>query len=415
MKYYFNKKYRYYGHLIRVLVANGKWPLLSLYLSLLKLFIGKAGSKYYIYQYLPKVIKKKVSPFDSSQCSSLYISPTIDYKFYNNFLHQFSYCASDYLYVISMSPAPPGKESEFELINLINVQFKLIIKNFILATIALLKLDFDTLLSIHSYYLNTSIDFLLKNFDFYEHSVYMSDPVSPYVCRLANIIKSSEGSIGICLNSPYLKPKEYLYYSKFIIYSRFSFNLFAKNNNIVKLLSTTFLKYPNQVNNQNDLSPFIPSKSILYLFISQPISIHYEKKNLLTKSLFFLQQNSILIYLIFRVIFESDQPIYFCYRMHPRDSRITLKYFLMKSCVFFFPNSFAISDKKVSLHNDYIINASRVYLYSSTMAIDLISKNPNLKIFTSSYKYYSYLNSIASDRSKLYLFSLKKLFDHSLN
>ena len=90
MKYYFNKRYRYYGHLIRVLVANGKWPLLSLYLSLLRLFIGKAGSKYYIYQYLPKVIKKKVSPFDSSQCSSLYISPTIDYKFYNNYLHQFS-------------------------------------------------------------------------------------------------------------------------------------------------------------------------------------------------------------------------------------------------------------------------------------------------------------------------------------
>ena len=101
--------------------------------------------------------------------------------------------------------------------------------------------------------------------------------------------------------------------------------------------------------------------------------------------------------------------------MHPRDSRITLKYGLMKSFVFFFPNSFAISDGKVSLHKDYIINASRVYLYTSTMAIDLISKNPNLKIFTSSYKYYSYLKSIASDRSKLYLFSLRKLFDHSLN
>jgi hypothetical protein len=394
----FYTNFRFFGHLIRINQYQKKSTFVTVAFSILRYLMSGFGSNAYIYSFN--------SPKSPRSKSLLFITPILDYKFFNNFL---PYAASipNTIQVLTFMPLSRNYSQSFTLVRIIKLSTSLNFSFYVSLLFALITLNFRHLVRLRVHILSSCLPRILSYLDPSNTRFFISDPVNPLVSYLASILSKLHITVTVCLNSPHLIKYEYLYYSMFSIVSRFPRHLFYSSP-IVELLSPSY-HYYSLVNTYPLLtapSNVLQPDSTRILFVSQP----YEQRSCQLKLSSAIYESLMLFSLCLVLACSKNLSFRFLYRPHPRDYCVNLKVITLAVFAFFHPTKFillSVLDPLIPLLSSTDIAISR----DSTVALEYLelSTSPSLYLFSYSF-YLSLSEQYGSHVKYLDLFTIYKTF-----
>ena len=376
--FYFNL-YRFYGHLIRVNSAFKKSSFVTIISLIIRFNFYSFGSSAYLYRFNS----------DNSPCSKnfMFITPILDYKFFNNFLPLVETSCSSQIFLLTFLPIDSCHSFNFTLIQSFGFKRQICFSSILAFFKALFSLNFKSLLHLHYQYLSDSMSELMSLLNFSSYNIYLSDPVNPTIAYLAYRLKKIKIPSVICLNSPHLLPFEYLYYSCFPIASIYPKRLFFSKKNIGILISPTFFYH--KVHNTATSNSNPNYNKTPFLFISQP----YEQRSFVLRFASMINEVLILLMLCIKfLIHRLKNKHIFIYRSHPRDSSWNIKKSVFSLFVLLYPDMFAFSPSSDSLAS-LLQSTSLAFTRDSTAGIDYMLQASKPKLYVFSRKYHLSLSN----------------------